>query len=161
MAQCKDCIHFDVCYLSEIDNDIRDNGENPNCLHYKPTADVAPKSEVAREIFEEIEKIIDSHEITIGLIYDEGYGATVAIGRIDKKIAELKKEYTAGATEPEILYGGPREGGKRFAERRELLHRLKHEIHDKAVYPHNAGIDAYITLKAFDAILQNYLNGLK
>ena len=55
--------------------------------------------ECAREIFEEIEKIIDSHEITIGLIYDEGYGATVAIGRIDKKIAELKKKYTEGADE--------------------------------------------------------------
>ena len=34
MARCIDCIHFDVCYLTEIDNGIRDNGENPNCLHY-------------------------------------------------------------------------------------------------------------------------------
>ena len=48
-----------------------------------------------------------------------------------------------------------------FENTRNILHHLKRQIHDKAVYPHNAGIDAYITLKAFDAILQNYLNGLK
>ena len=40
MAKCVKCIHFDVCYLTEIDNDIRDTGENPNCVHYTPTADV-------------------------------------------------------------------------------------------------------------------------
>lgn len=40
MARCKECIHFDVCYLREIDNDIRDSGENPNCLYFSPTADV-------------------------------------------------------------------------------------------------------------------------
>lgn len=48
-----------------------------------------------------------------------------------------------------------------FENTRNILHHLKRQIHDKAVYPHNAGIDAYITLKAFDAILQNYLNDLK
>lgn len=40
MARCAECVHFDVCYLSEIDNDIRDSGENPNCLHFISTADV-------------------------------------------------------------------------------------------------------------------------
>lgn len=48
-----------------------------------------------------------------------------------------------------------------FENTKNILHHLKRQIHDKAVYPHNAGIDAYITLKAFDAILQNYSNGLK
>jgi hypothetical protein len=38
---------------------------------------------------------------------------------------------------------------------------LKHKIHDKAVRPNNAGIDAYISLKVFDAILQNYLKRLE
>ena len=40
MARCEKCIHFDVCYLCEIDNEIRDSGENPNCLYFFPTADV-------------------------------------------------------------------------------------------------------------------------
>ena len=40
MARCEKCIHSDVCYLREIDNEIRDSGENPNCLYFFPTADV-------------------------------------------------------------------------------------------------------------------------
>lgn len=42
-----------------------------------------------------------------------------------------------------------------------VLSDLKHKIHDKAVRPNNAGIDAYISLKVFDAILQNYLKRLE
>ena len=42
-----------------------------------------------------------------------------------------------------------------------ILHALKRQIHEKAVRPHNAGIDAYIGLKVFDAILQGYLNKLE
>lgn len=34
---------------------------------------------------------------------------------------------------------------------------LKKQVHDHAVYPHNAGIDAYITLKAFDLVLNNFM----
>lgn len=44
---------------------------------------------------------------------------------------------------------------------RDILSDLKRQIHDKAVHPHSAGVDAYISLKAFDAILQNYINSLK
>ena len=54
------------------------------------------KMQVAREIFEEIEKIIASHRITIGLVFDEANGADVAIGRIGKMISELKKKYSEG-----------------------------------------------------------------
>ena len=32
---------------------------------------------------------------------------------------------------------------------------LKRQIHDKAVYPHLSGISPYISLKVFDAILNN------
>ena len=60
----------------------------------------------------------------------------------------------------DVAYGGPREGGKKFAENQALLYQLKREVHEKAVRPHNAGIDAYIGLKVFDAILQGYLNKL-
>jgi hypothetical protein len=35
---------------------------------------------------------------------------------------------------------------------------LKHKIHDKAVRPNNAGIDAYVSLKTFDAVLQGMIN---
>lgn len=42
-----------------------------------------------------------------------------------------------------------------------VLSDLKHKIHDKAVRPNNAGIDAYISLKVFDAILQNFLKRLE
>lgn len=52
------------------------------------------RHQVASEIFEEIEKILHCHGITIGLVFDEGNGADVAIGRIEKMIAELKKKYT-------------------------------------------------------------------
>ena len=41
---------------------------------------------------------------------------------------------------------------------REALFALKHEIHDKAAYPQNVSVSPYISLKAFDAILQGYLN---
>lgn len=38
-----------------------------------------------------------------------------------------------------------------------VLYDLKHKIHDKAVRPNNAGIDAYISLKVFDAIVQDLI----
>ena len=44
-----------------------------------------------------------------------------------------------------------------FENTRNILHHLKRQIHDKAVYPHSAGIDAYITLKAFDLVLNNFM----
>lgn len=46
------------------------------------TEDVVPKSEVAREIFEEIERETKNHGITYA----------------QRKIAELKKKYTEGKT---------------------------------------------------------------
>ena len=41
---------------------------------------------------------------------------------------------------------------------REVLFALKREIHDKAVYPYSRDMLPYISIKAFDAILQTYLN---
>jgi hypothetical protein len=54
------------------------------------------KKQVAREIYVEIEKIIRSHEITVGLTFDDYEGAATAIARISKKIAEFMMEYTEG-----------------------------------------------------------------
>jgi FtsZ-binding cell division protein ZapB len=88
------------------------------CDHFKPTADVAPKSEahddhhkqvacytlgcregdkikreVAREIFEKIEESIATHAYTSK---SEDYmdGAFDTIEWVDSKIDELKKKYT-------------------------------------------------------------------
>ena len=46
-------------------------------------------------------------------------------------------------------------------ETRDVLLALKRDIHDHAVYSNSQYIPAYISLKAFDAILQNYINSLK
>ena len=54
-----------------------------------PTADVAPKSEVAREIFEEIE--FDIHQ----LMFERDETRAIAIEGV---IAELKKKYTGEQT---------------------------------------------------------------
>ena len=54
-----------------------------------PTADVAPRAEVAREIFEEIDTMI------FGTIIPDDC-AIISIA----KLAELKKKYTATVAEP-------------------------------------------------------------
>ena len=53
-------------------------------IKHMPAADVSPKSEVAREIFEEIEKLVVSRKLRNGLIGD----------LLESDIAELKKKYT-------------------------------------------------------------------
>ena len=72
-----------------------------------PTADVVQKSEVAREIFEEIEKKVRA-SITVHLeeinkeyiqdtpLYDRHSGIIFAMQGMDDFIAELKKKYTEG-----------------------------------------------------------------
>ena len=62
-------------------------------IKHMPAADVAPRSEVAREIFEEIENILDRHSISylkVGHICGEHYYD----GVMQFDIAELKKKYT-------------------------------------------------------------------
>ena len=41
---------------------------------------------------------------------------------------------------------------------KEVLYKLKHEVHDKAAYPYSKDMLPYISLKVFDAILQGYIN---
>lgn len=99
MARCEECRHFDVCYLTEIDNDIRDNGENPNCLHFSST-DVVPREEVenlkvelAKKIFDDLEASICVHTFT-NKSEDYIEGACDTMEWVDSKIDELKKKYT-------------------------------------------------------------------
>lgn len=93
MPRCVDCIHFDVCYLSEIDNDIRDNGENPNCLHYVPTADVVPR--------EEVETLKDNNEHLAVMLSE----AKQDVAReIFAEINAIKKEYASGDIHGDEMY---------------------------------------------------------
>lgn len=56
MKQCRmDCIHIDACRRFADNSTYWNSGD---CPIYKSAADVAPKSEVAREIFEEIDKTV-------------------------------------------------------------------------------------------------------
>ena len=61
-----------------------------------PAADVAPKSEIASEIFEEIGKILYKH--TDIAIKEKSITCELAIDYIGEDIAELKKKYTEGET---------------------------------------------------------------
>ena len=45
----------------------------------------------------------------------------------------------------------------RAEEAKQVLSDLKKQVHDKATYPHNSGIDPYMSLKVFDAILNNII----
>jgi hypothetical protein len=38
-----------------------------------------------------------------------------------------------------------------------ILSDLKKEIHDKAVYPHLSGVEPYISLKVFDAVINKLI----
>lgn len=88
----------DLCHSRTCD--IKKNGGN--CYKYcnayiyafrAVNAGYRKASDVAREIFEEIEKILDLDKITDGLHFEAYLGADVAFGRVENKIAELKKKY--------------------------------------------------------------------
>lgn len=91
--RCEDCIHHDPCeriYRYYFNMAIPDY-KPKSCPCYK-------QSEVAREIFAEIDKILDLHT-------DEGYYLNGEWNpeRLDTgtrdAIAELKKKYTEGSCE--------------------------------------------------------------
>jgi hypothetical protein len=128
MARCEDCIHNKVClHKANIQTDtyayMGVSYDTEKCEHYKPTADVVPKSEVARlqedvdrlqeinnrqveniklakqevarEIFEEIEERIATHAFT-SKSEDYSDGAFDTIAWVDSKLDELKKKYQEG-----------------------------------------------------------------
>ena len=53
MGLCKDCFHREVCESWTTIN-LDDIPPEIPCGHFKDTADVAPRAEVAKEIFAEI-----------------------------------------------------------------------------------------------------------
>ena len=70
---CENCYHGKVCQYRRIYHD-----SIVLCEDWQPTADVAPKSEIAREIFEEIDSMC------IDLFGNFNHGRYI----------ELKKKYT-------------------------------------------------------------------
>ena len=74
MARCEDCTHIDVCrkFCSHRESLFDDKAEL--CGNFQSAADVAPREEVVREIFEKIEK-------------------TLIFGADRMRVAKLKKEY--------------------------------------------------------------------
>jgi hypothetical protein len=94
-----------------------------------PTADVAPKSEIAREIFAKLRK--DFYEECTKLnnelskairennpIEENALLALASGVRAARRIiANCEAKYMAGGNKSEILYGGPREGGRKYAEK--------------------------------------------
>ena len=66
MKICKDCFHWEACReMFEaaggfiVPDDFK--GSAVRCKHFVSTADVAPRAELAREIFEELDKKIFNH----------------------------------------------------------------------------------------------------
>ena len=100
MARCEDCIHFDVCYLTEIDNDIRDSGENPNCLHHISTAEViVPPCKIGEPIYRVCsprgtyhKPYIRKFKLTYKTLAStiEDFGKTVFLTREEAEIAMTK-----------------------------------------------------------------------
>ena len=86
LFKCETCRH---CIGEYKCNAYCDSGEcySPNMTKIPTAEDVAPKSEVAREIFEEIEKYMMDFVDVTHTAYKEIGTAT---------FAELKKKYTEG-----------------------------------------------------------------
>lgn len=84
MARCLNCIHFDVC-----DSDRRDMERSyGDCSDFLHDDDVSPKTEVAREIFDEIQKMVNRYWL------DNDYG----MPDMETELTKLKKKYTEDQT---------------------------------------------------------------
>lgn len=101
MAICKDCFHWESCRAMFeaaggiiVPDDFK--GSAVRCKHFVSTADVVPRAEVAKEIFEEIERIIQkNYESAQDNEEDEELeAATDYMSYISYDLEELKKKYT-------------------------------------------------------------------
>lgn len=103
---------------------------------------------------------VDNYEEAVGhveKVREIGYDAKLVPGSAVAKLWVILDEYEnkteltdkildadfclRGVTVSQILYG------------------LRAEIHNKAVYPHDKGIDPYISVKVLDAIIQRIIGG--
>ena len=101
MARCDDCIHKIVCSALIKDGLPWNDGEYPAeafCFDFQPTANVAPRAEVAREIFEEIDKLLSVDESGFWTLaecgLEEGFSyCETYVHNLRNKLAELRKKY--------------------------------------------------------------------
>lgn len=86
MAECKDCIHYDMCKYRPlaIGVDI--------CDVFRNTADVVPKSEVEK-IFEEIDTIIETSEYELLEDFGDAIAKCNNAQTIIDELTTLKKKY--------------------------------------------------------------------
>ena len=86
MARCEECLHFEVCEALEQGNGLM-KVSPIHCGYYKNAADVVSKSEVAREIMQEVRQALLNMVLanSMGKAYD-----------IEKRFAEIEKKYTEG-----------------------------------------------------------------
>ena len=99
MATCKDCLHWNACkkMLEAMwghSLPLGYEGGANRCKDFISAADVAPRAEVAREIFEEIEDLM--REWFDFFRQDNDIRESCAIMAALSQIAELKKKYTEG-----------------------------------------------------------------
>lgn len=134
---CKNCFHSYVC--EQFNENKDDNNEKCHFFndHYVPRADVAPKSEVAI--------------------------VSVQNAALIEANQNLRKQNTEYKIEIEAMRMAANSYKMHFEDlktevARKLLSDLKKAVHDKAVCSYGVGIDAYISIKTFDAVLQNFIN---
>ena len=88
MARCDDCIHRECCFKFACSRIILCGDKaDERCKLFKSTADVVPRSEVAREIFEEINAI--KKEYASGDI--DGNELYIRLFQLEKKYTEGEK----------------------------------------------------------------------
>lgn len=86
--RCENCLHNKVCYWQEVTNNITAHLEEFGCDDYKPITDI--KTEVAKEIFAEIEELLFDYENVIREEYRNAF---------ETRFAELKNKYIGGVGE--------------------------------------------------------------
>ena len=100
MARCGDCIHYEACIrFADVRIVLCGDKADERCKMFKHTADVAPRAEVAREIFEELDKWINANKTGFYSPHGNYMGQGVSLGLFGDNLAELKKKYTEGTNE--------------------------------------------------------------
>lgn len=88
----------------------------------------------------------------------------------DKRIREMAKDIcphihscnnVCVPTDECVAFGcAKRMYEKDYRKKTDVVNKIKTLIHNNTIYPSTRGDVAYISIKSFDGIVQNYLNGL-
>lgn len=104
MARCTDCIHYEACLrFADLRVILCGDKADTKCDTFKPTADVAPMAELAREIFEKVKREItdalkSNYEVLplveeSEALWNNANGKINALRGIEYFIEELEKKY--------------------------------------------------------------------